>query len=633
MRYLYSPTLLLLALVFLQGPAWTAEDGDEETPAQVYVTATVKEKALSSATAAITVIEREEIDTLAVDNVADVLRFVPGITITEGGARGGFTTAQIRGGDPNFTLILLDGVPLNDATYQVGDAYDLAGIPLAIIERIEIVRGPLSSFFGATGLAGVINLITTPAPGKQPRAPRTRTGLEAGDADRLRADASLSGMTAKFGYTLGFAYEREKQRIAADHFRLFSVNGSLVAELSPLAAVTVTSRYTDWEAGDYPDASGGPLLGDGMLRESQNEELQLAATLELGKKKSHKIHAAWYRHRLDRTSPAVFPLVPSSDERTTLDRLRIGWQGNLWRGDHYQINAGVDTVHEKGVNESVLFIGFPLPGNYDLTRDHAGAFTELFYQRNNFVWEMSARVDVPDNAATQLSPRLGFSYTTNRGHTRFHSSAGRAFKLPSFFALASPPALGGNPDLRPETALGADLGVNHRFEEQGLELGLTLFRNEFENLVDFDFQSFLHVNRAEVEAQGAELTFTWQPEPRFFLDLNLTRQKVEDPQTGETLRHRPDWTGGGRLSWTPLPQLRLQLDARGISESRDEQIPVPERMTVPGHTVFGFSSALELGPAWRIHLRAENLADKSYETAIGFPGAERSFKAGVRWLH
>jgi len=507
----------------------------------------------------------------------------------------------------------------------------VSGIPVAIIERIEIVRGPLSSFFGATGLAGVINLITPrhPYDGSSAQAAHTRVGLEAGDAGRLRADAHVAGLTGKLSYRLGLAYEREEERIAADHFRLFSVNGGLVAVLSPEVDLTLTTRYTDWDAGDYPDASGGPRLGDGLLRESRNEELQLASTLDFGKGKGQKLHAAWYRHRLERTSPAVFPLVPSSQENTTLDRTRLGWQGLLFHGSHYRFNAGADVVREEGRNDSILFIGFPLPGDYRFTRENAGAFAEFIYERDRLVWELSARADLPDSAATQLSPRLGFSYTTGTGRTRWHGSAGRAFKLPSFFALASPPALGGNPDLRPETALGADLGLSHRFER--FELGLTLFRNEFEALVDFDFQSFLHVNRAEVQAQGAEFVLSWRASPQFTLDVNFTRQKVEDPQTGEPLRHRPDWTGSGRLAWVPNNRLHLQLDATGLSESRDEQIPVPDRMTVPGHTLFGCSGGLNLGAEWRLHARIDNLADKDYETAIGFPGGERSFKLGASW--
>src|SRR5688572_5952790 len=118
----------------------------QEPAATFYSTATVEERPLSSATGSVTVLDREAIESSGARTVADVLRFVPGLDVASNGARGGFTTAQIRGGDPNFTLVLLDGVPLNDPTYQVGDVFNLEGLPADAVERVEIVRGPLSSF-------------------------------------------------------------------------------------------------------------------------------------------------------------------------------------------------------------------------------------------------------------------------------------------------------------------------------------------------------------------------------------------------------------------------------------------------------------------------------------------------------
>jgi vitamin B12 transporter len=177
--------LLLSAAAFAQEPP----------PAgSFYETATVQARPLSSATGSVTVIGREEIEASDALTVAELLRSVPGLTVTTNGTRGGLTTASIRGGDPNFTLVLLDGVALNDPLYQEGDVFDLEGLSTAGVERIEIVRGPLSSFYGSTGLAGVVQIFT-----RDGEAGKTgfQAEISGGDASFRKGTATVSGGTGR----------------------------------------------------------------------------------------------------------------------------------------------------------------------------------------------------------------------------------------------------------------------------------------------------------------------------------------------------------------------------------------------------------------------------------------------------
>jgi outer membrane cobalamin receptor len=202
--------------------------------------------------------------------------------------------------------------------------------------------------------------------------------------------------------------------------------------------------------------------------------------------------------------------------------------------------------------------------------------------------------------------------------------------MPSFFALASPPQLGGNPGLRPETVLGGDLGIEGPLAA-GLTGGLTVFAHRYEDLIDFDFETFSHVNRSEVEAKGVEARLDWSPVPQLVLHANGTWQEVEDLTTQARLRHRPRRIGGARLVWTPRPAVDLQLDLQAVSRSFDEQIPVPKRDTTPGHELLGLSASWRLAQGWQLRGRIDNLTDESYEELIGFPGAGRSFRLGLRW--
>jgi vitamin B12 transporter len=618
-------SLLLASAAFAQAP-------DPGQPAgSFYETATVQARPLSSATGSVTVIGREEIEASGALTVAELLRSAPGITITTNGTRGGLTTASIRGGDPNFTLVLLDGVPLNDPVYQEGDVFDLEGLPAEGVERIEIVRGPLSSFYGSTGLAGVVQIFTR-------EGQSGKTGVQAevsgGNASFRKGTATVSGGLGRAGWAVTAFREQEAERVARERFEQ---TGGLASLSVPIGAarLSLKARGTAWEGDDYPDASGGPVYGTGELRHADHDELSLSTGLSFGER--HELTATVYRHGMDRQSPAVFPLVPASTEETRFTRTRVGWSSVLRTFQGGRWSAGVDAQRESGRNDSLLLLppefGGPVAGDYDISRTVAGAYTELIADRGAWTYELGSRIDVPESdhrRGTQWSPRLGIGWRPVDA-VRLHASAGRAWKLPSFFALASPPALGGNPDLRPETVVGGDLGADWRLAQGRVETGLTLFYNRFQDLVDFDFESFKHVNRSEVETRGVEAALGWHPGERLSIQASATWQDFEDLVTHARLRHRPEWTGGVRVHWKPAPALTLDADAQAVSRFFDEQLPVPGRDTVEEHELVGLGAAWRFSTPWELRLRVDNLLGEEYETLIGFPGPDRSVRVGLRW--
>ncbi|MES1211400.1 MAG: TonB-dependent receptor, partial [Acidobacteriota bacterium] len=264
---------------------------------------------------------------------------------------------------------------------------------------------------------------------------------------------------------------------------------------------------------------------------SEHGEASLGAELLLEGARPQRWTAAVYRHTMDRETPATPPALPPTLEATTFTRLRAGWGMTLLASESVQWTAGVDVQREEGENESVLILppdfGGAVPGDYAITRTLPGATTEITLGDDRLAVEIGSRFDLPEDHAAQWSPRVGLSWRPGDRGVRLHASAGRGFKMPSFFALASPPQLGGNPDLRPETVLGGDLGIEGDLAA-GLSGGLTLFANRYENLIDFDFDTFTHLNRSNVEARGIEARLDWRPTPRLTLHANGTWQTVED---------------------------------------------------------------------------------------------------------
>jgi iron complex outermembrane receptor protein/vitamin B12 transporter len=596
----------------------------------LYETATVRARPVSLATASITVIDRRTIEASGARTVGELMRYVAGAYVVTGGSRGGLSAVQIRGGDPNFTLVLIDGVPANDGTDQLGGAFNLDGLPASGVERVEIVAGPNSYFYGSTALAGVVNVVTRRA---DDGPPETNLEGEAGDAALRHAAAATSGRLGGGRYRAGLVWDREEGRIGRDRYEGLSLSGGLGRRIGPAKEWRVDTRLAGYDADDYPEGSGGPLLGTGELRSSRHREAGLRAELLIGQRerRQHRFTAKLYGHDVDRTSPGVPPFVPPSEENTRYRRVGTSWTSTWFTGRQVAINAGAEASRERGRNRSALLLDPEVPGDYDLTRTIGAAFAEILAERGRFVLEAASRLDLPEGFRRQLSPRCGVSYRLADGTTRLRGSIGGAFKLPSFYALASPPTLGGNPGLRPETSVGADLGIEHDFEAIRLRTSLSLFQARYRDLIDFDFDTLRLINRAEAISRGAELSAAWRPTPSITVDGIATLNEVEDRATGEPLRQRPRWVCTAVLRWKPDADLSVWVDRQIVSRRLDRQLPVPGRDTVGGYQVMGLSLSWRFAGSWEAYARIDNLIGADYETAIGFPGAERSARLGLRY--
>jgi len=171
------------------GPASETLTEAEEAPV-FFETTTVTARPVSSATGSVTVIGAEELAGSEARSGSEILEEVSGVNLLPTGGRPGVTHAWIRGADPNFTLVLLDGIPVNDPTDRQGGAVNLEEIPRGLVERAEVVRGPQTSFYGMSALSGVVQLFT---PRGEPGRVRAAVGGEVGNADLRRGFARASG--------------------------------------------------------------------------------------------------------------------------------------------------------------------------------------------------------------------------------------------------------------------------------------------------------------------------------------------------------------------------------------------------------------------------------------------------------
>jgi vitamin B12 transporter len=615
-------------------PASPSDTPTEAEKAPVFFeTTTVTARPISSATGSVTVIGAEELTVSEARSGSEILEGVTGVNLLPTGGRPGVTHAWIRGADPNFTLVLLDGIPINDPTDRQGGAVNFEEIPRGLVEHAEVVRGPQTSFYGMSALSGVVQLFT---PRGGPGRVRAAVGAEAGNADLRRGFARASGPAGRGGWSAGVGYDEERFRIASERFQQLDAWANADLALGTDVELALTARFASGEQDDYPNGSGGPVLGTGELRRTEHDDFAVGARLTLGGPGGprHLVSAGLSRRAQDRVSPAIAPVVPESEERTTYTRLRLAWQAPLHRSGRTQVDVGASGEGEWADNGSLLKLppdlGGDVPGDYEEQRVSGGVFGAFRQERGAVLYEVALRLDGASGLGPQLNPQLGVVWRPGSGATRLRASAGRATKLPSFFALASPPALGGNPDLKPERTIGGEVGLEHRFAAARLEVGAGYFLHEYRDLVDFDFDLFLHVNRARVRTQGVEITARWQPHATLRVDAEVTWLDAKDP-SGPPLLYEPRWLGGGSLTWQPSPSWSLRLFTRAVSRYLDNQIPVLDRDAVAGYGLIGFAGSWRFHRDWSLRSRIDNLADRGYETLIGFPGPGRAVWVGLGW--
>jgi outer membrane cobalamin receptor len=602
---------------------------EDETP-MFFETATVRARPLTQATASVTVLDRDAIESLNVLTTAELMRFVPGVNLSTAGGRAGLAEAQVRGGESNFTVVLVDGVPVNDATDPIrGGAVNLNSLPVNQVERVEVVRGPLSSFFGSQALGGVINIITKRG---GDREPAWSAEAQVGNDSTYQVAATVARGTEKKNWFVGFSWQQEEEKTGDDSFEQLALQGNTRLDLGRRGSLGITGRITAWEGDDYSELSGGPELGTGETRHSENEQLSLGADWRFGAEgREQKLWFTGLHHNLDRQTPEV-PLpdpqddIPAITEETEYTDLRAGWLYPVLRPGRSQLNVGVEARWEKAVNDSTLCcpFGLMIPGSYDESRTTPAAFLDFVSERGVLVYELGARVDVPEGHSAELSPRLGVTYRFPGHATRIRASVARGFKLPGFFVLSSPPALGGNPDLDPESSVGGDVGVEHDFDSASVSTSLTVFASRYKDLIDYIFEGPAPqaINRDNVDSRGVEVALGWQATQHVSLKLNVTGQDVEDSDTGERIRARPEWVGATRFDWRIREDFRWTADLQVVSGATHLL------GTTDGYQLWGTALFYDGFPKWRLQLRADNLADEEYETFVGIPGAGRSIRFG-----
>ena len=626
-------TLLLAFSIAIASTLAGADTGD----ADIIVTGTRLPMTSAGLAQNVTVIDHAEIQASHPSGIEDVLSRVTGIYVDQAGPAGGFMSMYMRGAENSHLLILLDGVRLNDPTTTRGSTYDLSAIDVNQIERIEVLRGPASAVYGGEALAGVVHFITR----------RTAVnGIEGSGYAAMGGDDESS-----YGALLNLGNGSLQGQLNAGHTEsgdrgddatldLDTVSGSLRLVDNGWFTGGIFAAQTERDSMGFPDDSGGPrLAGNRELTSRASTDRRYGADLSFGDIGGFQLalKASEFKRQASDDNAAIdagerFP-VPAFITDTDFRRRDVAMAATKSYGTGGTLVAGVELVDEDGQLDSVgdfFFDGGLQALNFSLDRNTTAVFMEgRFPLLSGLAAQIGIRhdrIDEGESSDSQTTPHLGLVWDLPGGSTTLKANFNRGFKPPSFFALGFP--LGGNPDLKPERSKNADLTLARRIDSAGSVLQLSLFRTRYEDLVDFDSDTFTNINRGTIVMQGIEPELNLQMDHHWRVHANASLLNIDERDGLQPLRNRPERRAAASVAYDFEGGHTAFIGLRYSGDFLDRSNPTGD-IGMPSFTVVDAAGSLRFG-ALRVSLAVDNLFDRDYEQFVGFPGRDRRLRVELR---
>ncbi|MFP4125209.1 MAG: TonB-dependent receptor plug domain-containing protein [Alphaproteobacteria bacterium] len=578
---------------------------------------------------AVTVVTGEDIERSNPRTFADLLRSVPGVSVSRGGGPGDLTQVRIRGAEANQVLVLIDGVRQADSA----SGYDFSFLSPELIQRIEIVRGP-QALFGAGATAGVINVITkgglredlrltgvaegTTAPGG------SVTGLVQGGA--ARADGALG-----IAYTNDAGWDTSGDGGEKDGAQNLTLNAKGSADLTDWAHLRSNFRVVD-RTGEF-DATvpgcGDPrcYVTDADDFESTGTDLLAGFALDvdtLGGALVHSPHFGYARSDTENERP------PSPASTNDVSTLTAGYQAAYTFGaaDQHTI-AGAFQFLRDSFENSLAGQDKKRRNQYGYVAEYRGNLTDALFVQG------ALRYDDNEDFKDFFGFAASASYNFFSTGTRLRGSVGRAQTNPTFFELFGfiPGEFVGNPDLKPEHNLGWDVGVEQSFWRQRGRLSLTYFNETLQDEIS-GFGTTVDNLDGDSDRQGVEFGLTLEPLDALTLGLNYTYLDATEPDGKRELR-RPRHAAAADAFYRffgDRAELGVEVNYKGQTDQRDFSDPssLSPRVTVPNHLVVDVSAAYRVTDQVQVYGGVNNLFDANYEDVLGFSEQPVTGFAGLR---
>jgi vitamin B12 transporter len=641
----------------------------ERLSSSVIVTAEAEPILADQTTAPVSVITREEIDARQSVALTDALQFSTGIAIGRTGPEGGSASVFLNGGNSNFTKVLVDGVPINPP----GSAVDFSSLTLDNIDKVEIVRGAESAIYGTDAVSGVIQLFTHRG---STRTPEFSVFGEGGDFSTGRGGAQLSGLLGKFDYSAAASYMETNGQGPNDDFINRTLSGNFGYTFNDNNQLRLTIRNNTSDAG----IPGQTVFTPPSLYQRYGQEIFSAGArwdFSTGKHWHHEISGgeSYTRQSSDNplqsfyaTDPNAFcpqtnPAAVATAEFCDFvgDSLYKYNRANVSAQTSYLLsNFGVTAGYQYEVENAYLT---SIDVNH-ARRNNQGGFLDFRYQPQRRVsLNFGGRAEANAYFGTRVVPRAGGSVVARYGNgfwgeTLFRGFYGQGIKEPRFDQIFGD-TFGdfGNPALKPESSKTWTAGIDQKLFNDRIRLSGNYFASLFYNIVSFaectsmnnfcnmaipgmltDYGYYFNTDRAR--ARGINLTGDARLTHWFNLAGNYTyddSRVLEAPNAfdltelpGNHLARRPVNSGSLTLN-AAYRRFGMTVTGYFTGVRTDSDFLGLGLTSNPGYALFNIATHYDVGYGVTFYARAQNLFNKQYQDALGYPALGRDVQAGVRY--
>lgn len=570
---------------------------------EVVVTATRTPQLRENIVGDVTVIDREQIERMGAGSFTDLLRLQPGVQINTSGGAGTASSIFLRGTNDQHVVVLVDGLRINSAT-QGTTAYEK--IPLSQIERVEILRGPASSLYGADAIGGVIQIFTRKSLSEKPLI-NAAVGL--GSFNTKTAEFGITGgiNALKYGVNVSsldtdsFSARRVRRGKDSDDDSYRNLSTSAFAELELTQGHTLGLQFFESKAHNEYDGSNYENFSDQVLQSyaitSKNQFTDFwHSTFKLGMGVDDLDS-----HAKPNTNSALSNknYNPSGITNYRTEQKQLTWQNDV------KLPLGMLTLLYDRLEQDVdSYPGPRLKFNKERNNDGFMAGYVLDYEKHSL--QLSMREDHNTQFGNYTTGGVGYGFRITP-EWRVTASYGKAFKAPTFNQLYSPRNASinyaGNPNLVPEQSRNREASI--RYEVRQFSAGVTAFYNEIENLI-VNGDPVKNVNQATI--QGATFDGNWNITDNLLLSGNLTVQSPRDDDTHQLLMRRGNRYGTVNLLHT-LGNLQWGAEVTGASTRYND---LANQFKLSGYTLVNLTANYRITPEWKLEMRANNILDKNY---------------------
>jgi len=657
MRSAVERSSLVVVLLGLAAPSALRAQQRPDTTAlsPVVVTATKGPVPAGASTAATTVIRADELRARGITTVADALRNVPGVGVNQTSGLGSQTSLFLRGGNSNFTKVLVDGVPVNTP----GGALDLSTLSVDNVDRIEVVRGPASVLYGSDAMTGVVQIFTRQG-GRSSLDIRAGTKHRAGDATlELGRNGAVSSSRVRAHGSLGVGYHRTNGFLPFNN-AYHALNASaLVGAEGSHGQATVAATYGDSRF-HYPTTGSGEPTDSNAYTGALRSTVSVGADWRFSPSSGARVQLGRSATRsLSDNQPDNAADNQSFYSHSTSDATRQASDVQLFasvaRAARLTAGASGETQRVNSVGTSTFGTSPPSQSRFDKSRTNRALYVQLSGGRRFLSVDAGARRERFGSGDGVTTGRLGLATELVPGSI-IRASLGTGFKEPALDELFKTSFSEGNPELLPERNRSREIGAETRLAGGWLTLGATAFGQRFENLVQYQYHGplvadFYNIVAArarglELEARLAELRSVTMHASYTFLRTEITEPGdggFGTLEPGKPLLRRPRRSATLDAGWHRDRYTANAIVSRiGSRDDFNYALTTPARVRLEPYTRVDLAGAWDvLGAACdsarasrlSMTIRVDNATNAHYENVAGYRTPGRILFLGFRAVH